>query len=243
MRVDIQDAIAQSLAVTAHDENLEGATMKVLLADDHDLVRDGLRPYIEQLDSDVSIEEAGSLDEVLRVAEVTPNPNLILLDLNMPGMQGLNSISQVSETFPESPIVVISGHFDNDVITGALQRGARGFVPKTARGKSLLSALKLVLEGETYVPPAMLAGDAGASAEPLPGAAPAPIEDTVLAKLSAREMSILRLLIDGKTNKEIARELDLQEITIKVHVRNAYRKIGASNRADAVRIAFQNGWQ
>lgn len=218
--------------------------MKVLLADDHDLVRDGLRPYIEKLEDGVIISEAGTLDEVLAVSSDAVSPDVILLDLHMPGMQGLNSITQVGDAFPNSPIVVISGHFDSDVITGSLQRGAKGFVPKTTRGKSLLSALRLVLDGETYVPPAMVSGEASEmSSEYMSGPPDSYGKDNVLAKLSAREMSILRLLIDGQTNKEIARELGLQEITIKVHLRNAYRKIGASNRADAVRISFQHGWQ
>lgn len=217
--------------------------MNILLADDHDLVRDGLRPFLEQLENDVSVTEASSLDEVLACSKDRDNLDLILLDLYMPGMDGLNSVSKVSGEFKGCPIVVISGHYDNEVITGAIQNGARGFVPKTARGKSLLSALRLVLEGETYVPPAVVSGEQ--SSMP-PGQARASQQkfdaDNVLSKLSARELSVLRLLIDGMTNKEIARELDLQEITIKVHLRNAYRKIGASNRADAVRIAFQQGW-
>lgn len=216
--------------------------MKILLADDHDLVRDGLKPYLEQLEDSVTIIEAGSLEGVLNVAEEDSELDLILLDLHMPGMDGLNSIAKVVETFDGVPLVVISGYFDGDVITGSIQRGARGFVPKTARGKSLISALRLVLDGETYVPPAMVSGESGGNATE-PGPPKAIDEENVLSKLSAREMSILKLLIDGKTNKEIARELDLQEITIKVHLRNAYRKIGASNRADAVRIAFQCGWQ
>lgn len=218
--------------------------MQVLLADDHDLVRDGLKPYIEKLDEAVNIREAGTFEEVVTKSDEEADPDIILLDLHMPGMQGLNSIPKVKDTYPTSPIVVISGHFDSDVISGSLEKGASGFIPKTTRGQSLLSALRLVLEGETYIPPALVSGETGGGAgERLPGRPAAFGQDNVLSKLSARETSILKLLIDGLTNKKIARELDLQEITIKVHLRNAYRKIGATNRADAVRIAFQHGWQ
>lgn len=219
--------------------------MRVVLADDHDLVRDGLKPYIAEVADNVDVAEASSLDEVLDADTSDGPPGLILLDLNMPGMDGPESVSKVRKAFPEVPIVVISGHFDSEIISISLKNGANGFVPKTTRGKSLISALRLVLDGETYIPPAMVSGEVGrGSGEKIGGGHSLQLaSDNVLAKLSEREMSILKLLIEGKTNKEIARELDLQEITIKVHLRNAYRKIGASNRADAVRIAFKSGWQ
>jgi DNA-binding NarL/FixJ family response regulator len=189
------------------------------------------------------VVEAGSLPDVLR--HVGQAFDLILLDLQMPGMNGTRGVADARTAFPDAPIVVISGFTDPAVIRGAIANGANGYIPKTARGKSLVTALKLVMEGETYLPPSLLAEDAAAQPDaPLPtgengtSSTPAGFE-----KLSPREAAVLRLLISGKTNKEIGRDLDLQEVTVKVHLRNVYRKIKATNRTDAVRIALMQGWQ
>ncbi|MHB1207171.1 MAG: response regulator transcription factor [Rhodospirillaceae bacterium] len=207
--------------------------MRIILADDHQLVRDGLKPYLERLAEKVDVLEVSSLDEALLLAPPKEAVNLVLLDLGMPGMNGVGGVARAVAAFPGVPVVVISGHYEAPYVRGALENGALGFIPKTTSGKSMVSALKLVLDGETYVPPLLI--DAKSS-EVLSA-------DNPLSKLSTRELEILRLLIDGNTNKEIARALELQEMTIKVHLRNAYRKIGAGNRADAVRIAFQHGWE
>ncbi len=214
--------------------------MRVLLADDHGLIRDSLRQYLEMLAEDIEIAEGDSLHAVLAAA-TSPPPDLILLDLHMPGMNGPASVAEVRAAFPKSPIVVISGHADQASIRMALQNGANGFVPKTSRGKSLVTALKLVMAGETYVPPTVL------GEETTPYFPPAPtVTNTVLSSsfssLTDRENEVLRLLIAGKSNKEIGRDLNLQEVTVKVHLRNVYRKIKATSRTDAVRIALQKGW-
>ena len=120
-----------------------------------------------------------------------------------------------------------------------IEAGAKGYIPKTLTAAAMVNALQLVLSGETYLPSVAFAGSddqqKGRGGNRFEG-------DNPLARLSKRETEILGFLIEGNTNKEIARELGLQEITIKIHLRNAYKKIGASNRADAVRIALQNGW-
>jgi len=217
--------------------------MKIILADDHNLVRDGMRTYLMDLADDVEVFEADSLTAALEFKDNVADPDLVLLDLQMPGMDGLEGISRAKSVFEDALVVIISGFFDKRTVTAALEHGASGFVPKTASGKSLLNALRLILDGETYVPATILT-DGGPTLPQLKPQTPENFdESSPLGKLSAREMDILKHLIDGKSNKEIARILDLQEITIKVHLRNTYRKIGASNRADAVRIAFQHGWQ
>jgi DNA-binding NarL/FixJ family response regulator len=216
--------------------------MRILLADDHSLVRDALKPYLEGLAESVEIIEAGSLPEVIAHAANGASPELVLLDLHMPGMNGPRSIATVRERYPNASVVILSGYADRATITAALNEGARGYVPKTARGKSLVTALKLVLDGEIYLPPALIGEGGGLPAAEAPQSSAEIPASGPLAKLSPRESSILRLLIAGKTNKEIARDLDLQEITVKVHLRNVYRKIEASNRADAVRIAMMQGW-
>lgn len=223
--------------------------MRIILADDHSLVRDSLRQYLELLADGVEIMEAGSLPEVLHYAGQAFD--LVLLDLQMPGMAGPRSVADVRAAFATSPIVVISGFTDPAVIRAAMAHGANGYIPKTARGKSLVNALKLVMEGETYLPPSLLAEETqGQPVFETPQRAPELKTgggavsgfNGGFEKLSQREAGVLRLLISGKTNKEIGRDLDLQEVTVKVHLRNVYRKIKAANRTDAVRIALTQGW-
>lgn len=223
--------------------------MRIILADDHSLVRDSLRQYLELLAESVEVVEAGALPEVL--CHAGQAFDLVLLDLQMPGMAGARSVADVRAAFAATPIVVISGFTDPGVIRAAISFGANGYIPKTARGKSLVNALKLVLEGETYLPPSLLAEEAhGQPALEMPqpppelktGSGAVGGFNSGFEKLSQREASVLRLLISGKTNKEIGRELNLQEVTVKVHLRNVYRKIKATNRTDAVRIALTQGW-
>ncbi|MBF0335032.1 MAG: response regulator transcription factor [Alphaproteobacteria bacterium] len=206
--------------------------MKIILADDHRLVRDGLKPFLEELGGGVEVVDAATADEALAAAGQGRAPGLILLDLNMPGMNGLAGLARLRACRPDVPIVILSGDVSRALVTEAVQAGAAGYIPKTIGGPGLVNALRLVLGGETYLPPCALNDD------PPPVAAPA----SGLALLSDRERQVLGLLIQGLTNKEIARQLDLAEITIKIHLRNVYRKIGAANRAQAVRIAMTAGW-
>jgi DNA-binding NarL/FixJ family response regulator len=207
--------------------------LRILLADDHDLVRDGIKPFLKELDRDAEIVEAASFDEALKKAATRPF-DLALLDLRMPGMDGLAGIKKIAAAAPGARVVVLSGHFPRREVIAAIEGGAAGYIPKVLSGRAMVNALRLVLSGETYLPSVVLAEDAAAGR----GFAP----DSPLAALSAREGEILGHVIEGKTNKAIANALGLQEITVKIHLRNVYRKLGAANRPDAVRIALQNGW-
>jgi len=215
--------------------------MRILFADDHQIVRDGLKPYLERLADEVEVIEACSLDEAIALPRDVDPYDLVLLDLGMPGMDVAQGLARAVAHFVGAPVVIISGHQEAQYVKAALDGGASGFIPKTTSGKSMVNALRLVLDGEIYLPPSLLQANLAPEAGLLGSQVMS--EDNPLSRLSPRELEILRLLIDGNTNKEIARSLDLQEITVKVHLRNAYRKIGANNRADAVRIAFQHGWE
>jgi len=216
--------------------------MRIILADDHILVRESLRQFVEQLAEGTEVLEAGSLDEVR--AHAGSQPDLIMLDMQMPGMKGPQSVGDVRQAFPGVPVAVISGLTDPVVIRAVIQAGANGYIPKTARGKSLIMALKMIIAGETYLPPSLLDGSAAQTTEEPAAENAAPASPAGgFEKLSEREAAALRLLVTGKSNKEIARELDLQEVTVKVHLRNVYRKIKANSRTDAVRIAMTHGWQ
>ncbi len=213
--------------------------MQILVADDHKLVRDGLRPFLGELDPDAEILDASTLDEALLALDQAPRLGLVLLDLMMPGMNGLTGLERVRAKCPNVPVVIVSGFSSRDHVVAAVQAGAAGFIPKTVSGTALVNALRLVLSGEQYLPSSTFFEDPQQppTTTGRPAGVPAPFD-----KLSRREAEILALLVEGRTNKEIAIALDLQEITIKVHLRNVYRKIGAANRAQAVRIAMSSGW-
>ena len=207
--------------------------LNILLADDHALVRDGLKPFLCELDPDTTVLDAANLDEAVKIAKASDELTLILLDLKMPGMNGSRGIELLHRIRPTVPVVILSGHVEREDVLAAVRAGASGYIPKTVSGPALVNALRLVLTGESYLPSSIL----------LDSAAVPPTNASPLSTLSPREQEILGFLIEGQTNKEIARRLDLQEITIKIHLRNAYRKIGAVNRAQAVRIAMSAGWQ
>ena len=214
-------------------------SLDIVLADDHGMVRDGLRSFLEELADDVNVMEAATFDEAVTAAKTAENLKLILMDLMMPGMQGLDSIGQMVQAHGGVPVVVLSGRYDRKLVLDALALGAKGYVPKTTGGAAMVNALRLVLAGETYVPASVLAGASGGEDEGASAGGTDP--DGVLAKLTERELEILKLLIAGGSNKVIARQLDVQEITVKVHLSSVYRKIGVSNRAQAVRVAMEAG--
>ncbi len=214
--------------------------MRILYADDHSLIREALKPHLMKLRAKTEVIEAGSLDEALQYAK---DVDLVLLDLQMPGMNGFEGFDRMKAALPEVPIVIVSGYSDKRTINAALERGASGFVPKTATGKTLIRALEAVMDGERYIPSSLLEENDAPSIFDQTARRTGPIEDSPLNKLTEREAEALRLLIAGKTNKQIAIALGLQEITVKIHLRNCYKKIGATNRADAVRLAYEHGWR
>jgi DNA-binding NarL/FixJ family response regulator len=214
--------------------------MQILVADDHKLVRDGLRPFLQELHPGADILDAATLDEAMAAVERADRLGLVLLDLMMPGMDGLKGLEIVKARCPDIPVVIVSGFSTREHVVAAVQAGAAGFIPKTVSGTAMVNALRLVLSGEKYLPSSTFFEDPGTQSM-LPMGRAAAVQ-APFDKLSKREAEILTLLVDGRTNKEIAIQLDLQEITIKVHLRNVYRKIGAANRAQAVRIAMQTGW-
>jgi len=217
--------------------------MRLLFADDHNLLRDALKVYLVKLAEKVEIIEAGSLDDAIATIKPSTMPDLVLLDLQMPGMDGLKGIGRMQKRVPNVPIVILSGFFDRRTVLAAIENGARGFIPKTTSGEAMINALRLVMAGEKYLPSSLIddVSVPSRSAGALVGRNIP--QDGLLSKLTERELEILKYVIDGKTNKEIGKVVGLQEITVKVHVRNAYKKLGAANRADAVRIALQHGWE
>jgi DNA-binding NarL/FixJ family response regulator len=208
--------------------------MRILLADDHDLVRDTIEEFLKRLAEDLQVHHAATLPQTLDVVRKAADLDLILLDLRMPGMNGLAGLKAVQAESGRVPIVILSGETDPETIRNALQAGAAGFVPKTMRGTTLLNALRLVLAGERYVPHILLSEPAGPT--------DAGAGDQGLAALTRRERDVMRLLVEGLPNKEIGRRLKIEVVTVALHLRSIYRKLGVSSRTQAVRMALEQGW-
>lgn len=219
--------------------------MKVLLIDDHPLIREGLRGILRQFDKSATILEAGSAYTGLDIAARTPDLELVLLDLHMPDMHGLEALDQFADQYIDLPVVVLSASCDRNTVNSALQRGAAGFIPKSAVSEVLVSALRLVLAGGIYVPPEVV----GRGAPPPVDAPPMMItqssrgaqQTTSTLGLTDRQSEVLGLLVQGKTNKAICRDLNLAEATVKVHVRAILRALNVATRTQAVIAANRMG--
>jgi DNA-binding NarL/FixJ family response regulator len=204
--------------------------MRILLADDHTLFAEAFKTLIERDSAGTTVEIQPDLAGAHAALAAGPSYDLVLLDLTMPGMDGGAGVARTLRAFPGSRVVVISGTADPADARAALQQGARGFLPKTLPGKVIFAALRLVASGGTYLPPEYAIAAAAAPPPAGPGERPP-------AGLTPREAEVLRWLATGKSNKEIGRALGLQEITIKLHVRNIFRKLGVRNRVEAANAA------
>ena len=196
----------------------------ILIADDHDLVRDTIAAYLETVD-DFKVQTAADLDAALDMMRGLDSIDLLILDYHMPGMDGLNGLDRARKAFPATKVVLMSGVANREVANKAMENGANGFIPKSLTAASLVNAIKFVLSGERYFP-----FDFGTAetAEAPKGA---------FATLSEREMQTLEQLCIGLSNKEIARNLGVQEVTVKLHVKNVLAKLGVSNRTQAALLA------
>ena len=203
------------------------ATVSVLIADDHDLVRDALAQALAS-DKRFSVTTADSYMAALAEISKLGKVDVLLLDIVMPGMNGLKSIEDFVKVNADGAVVVFSGNIAPDFITQALALGARGFIPKTLPLKSLATAIHLIASGQIFVP--FVAYSPPKEPE---------IED--LERLSLKELRILNHVSDGLTNKEIAWKVDVAEVTVKMHMRSICTKLKAKNRAHAAIIAAQNG--
>jgi DNA-binding NarL/FixJ family response regulator len=218
--------------------------MRILLVDDHALFREGLKFLLRSLDAQLQLDEAASCAQALeRAAQV--RYDLVLLDFHMPGVSGLDALAALRQAAPDTPVVVVSGEDHPDLVRGTIERGAMGFIPKSATPEVLVQALRLVLAQGVYLPVAVLdaatAAPGPAQATASAAAAAAGVASATLPGLTPRQMDVLRCVIQGKPNKVIARELDVAEATIKSHLSSVLRALGARNRTEAVYAAAKMG--
>jgi len=212
--------------------------MRSVVADDHPLYREALRLRLERMWPDSEVTEAGALDELLGFqAALSGAVDLILLDLRMPGLADGAAVRRVVEAFPGSAVVLMSGSASAEDVRQAIQAGARGYLPKTMQPDLFASALAMIVDGGTYLPAEIL------HPEPLLGDPPmrSTLSPDVIERLTPREKQLLVRLATGAPNKEIGRELGLADVTIKLHVRQILKKIGARNRSEAAVIATKSG--
>lgn len=208
--------------------------MRVLLLDDHPLFREGLKGLLLGLEPSVRVEQAGSVEAAESFAGQAFD--LVLMDLNMPGSQGMQALSHTKALFEAAAVVVVSGDESPDTIQRAIQHGAAGYVPKTTDPSVTIQALRLVLAQGTYLPPeALRQPGAGADASPAP---PEPTPNWP-QELSPRQLAVLRCLLQGKPNKVIAREIGIAEGTVKAHLWAVYQLLGVNNRAQAMYRAHE----
>lgn len=218
--------------------------LKVLIADDHHLVREGLKLTLRQFEPSIDILEAQTLEQATGMFLSNPGIDLVLLDLSMPGTRDLSAVDEFAARCPSARIVVVSASYDMKTVRAAVQKGALGFIPKLSGRETLIGALRFILEGGIYVPPEALTEEAWEEGSPPAQApAPAPRRTPADAGLTPRQIDVLRLLVKGLSNKLICRELNLAMGTVKSHVAAILLALDVNSRAEAIAAAGRLGWQ
>lgn len=208
---------------------------ELLIADDHPLFREALRGVVARLYPTAQIFEADRVAALYQLAEAHPEADLLLLDLDMPGAVGFSALVHLRATHPALPIVMVSAHEDPRFIRRAVDHGALGYIPKSLDSAQLGQALEAVLEGETWIPH-IAHNTPGVDQDERHAA-------NQLKELTPQQFRVLQMVSTGQLNKQIAHELDVSEATIKAHMTAILRKLGASNRTQAVLIANRLGLQ
>ena len=213
---------------------------KVLIADDHPLFREAIREVVEGLfgadGGDLTCLEATGVDELLALAKDHDDLDLILLDLFMPGAHGLSHLMMLRCRMPQTPVVVISSLNDAETVRQAIACGAAGFIPKSSPKDLIATALQVVFAGGIYLPRELLGEPDPAKERPTDTRSAA--DDPFSGPLTPRQVEVLNLVAEGKSNKRIAYELSISEMTVKAHVTAILRKLGVFSRAQAI-VKFQ----
>jgi DNA-binding NarL/FixJ family response regulator len=198
---------------------------RVLVVDDHALLRTGVANIINQEPDLRVVAEAGNGLEAIQAFD-QHRPDVTLLDLRMPVMEGVEAVRRIREIDPRALVIVLTTYDTDDEIASALKAGAKAYVLKDISADELVSCIRKVLAGQTYLAPAAAAKLA---------------EGVTRVQLTPREMATLRLMADGKANKEIANELEISERTVKTHLAHLFEKLGVTSRTEAVKVATRRG--
>jgi DNA-binding NarL/FixJ family response regulator len=218
--------------------------VEILVVDDHVLIREALRGVLSEVKCDATVLEASSCSKAMQVIAEHPDLDLILLDLNLPDRDGFSVLTELGERYPALSVVVLSAQQDRGSVARALDLGAVGFIPKSGQREVMVSALQLVFSGGIYIPPEILARDQPSARQPdekqpanEPSVSPADLG------LTDRQVDVLSLMMQGKSNKAICRVLNLAEPTVKNHVTAILKALKVSNRTQAVVAVGELGWK
>ena len=209
----------------------------ILVADDHALVRGGLAQLVKLVEENVEVVETNDYKQTLELLSQDQVVDLLLLDLLMPGMNGVEGISNICKKWPEIPVIVVSAKEDIGTIRSALAAGAMGYIPKTSSPEVMMSAIKLVISGGVYIPPHVLgAGTLSEDRLQEQNIAVSPEENFKVGygMLTERQLEVLDLMAFGKSNKEIANDLGLTTGTVKMHSSRIFKTLNVQNRTEAV---------
>ena len=211
--------------------------LKILIADDHSLVREGLKLALSGLPARTVPLEAASAAQVRTLMSAHPDIDLIVLDLQMPDVSGLELLTELCNTRPDIPVVVVSASEDARIMQRAIEHGAAGFIPKSVASGVLVGAMQLVLSGGVYIPSELFtSGDTAAVTVPQDGLAddrPLPGAPCRRDTFTTRQLDVLELMAGGHSNKSIATMLGLSEHTVKIHISAILRILAVNNRTEA----------
>lgn len=210
-----------------------------LICDDHAMMREALAGAVAMGWPDADVTQAA--DYPAAWAAAVARPDLIISDLIMPGSEPVEGVRRLAEAAPDCPILIVTGNEEDEILLALLQRGVAGFAPKTSKSEVIEAAIRLVLAGGRYLPPRLLDLATHAGAAPAAAAVGAARPIASMARLTDRQLDVLRLIATGGSNKEIARDLDLSPATIKAHAAAAIAALGAANRTEAVMRARELG--
>lgn len=209
--------------------------MKVLVVDDHPLILEASRQVLANLEPGIELHEAQSAQGCRDLLIAHDDIGLLLLDIGLPGVVGFGFLEEVRRDFPEVAVVVLSGSDARKDVIEALDLGAMGYIPKSTSSQAMLEAMRLVISGGVYVPPDALGATAPDLGTSRPKATPGAVRPTTRdLGLTERQSQVLRLMLEGKPNKLICRELDLAEGTVKIHVTAILRALNVLNRTQAI---------